>query len=130
MAFGALAISASGLHSSIVNLRASAHNIANINTNGFKSQEVVKSSLSTGGVSSIVRQTETPGELIFNPLTGEIIEDPNAGFIIKDEMIEGSNVNTVIEMVNLISAGAHARSNANAIRAEDDILGLIVNLIA
>ena len=116
MAFGALSISASGLHASIVNLRASAHNIANIDTNGFKSQTVVNKSLSTGGVFSTVRQTDTPGNPLFDPVTGGTVE--------------GSNVNTVNEMVNLIISGAHARSNANAIRAADDILGFIVNLLA
>ena len=116
MAFGALSISASGLHASIENLRASAHNIANIDTNGFKSQAVVNKSLSTGGVFSTVRQTDTPGNPLFNPVTGGTVE--------------GSNVSTVNEMVNLIISGAHARSNANAIRAADDILGFIVNLIA
>ena len=130
MAFGALAISATGLHSSIVNLRASAHNIANIDTNGFKSQAVVNRSLLTGGVSTILRQTETPGDPIFNPLTADTAEDLNGDIVIEDPFVKGSNVNTVTEMVNLISSGAHARSNANAIRAADEILGLTVNLIA
>lgn len=130
MAFGALAISTTGLHSSIVNLRASAHNIANIDTNGFKSQSVVNRSLSSGGVSSSVRKTNTPGDPIFNPFTADTAEDLNGGIVIEDPFVEGSNVNIVTEMVNLISSGAHASSNANAIRAVDEILGLIVNLLA
>lgn len=130
MAFGALAISASGLHSSIVNLRASAHNISNINTNGFKSRSVINKSLPTGGVSSIIRQTDTPGELLFNPFTSDTVEDLNGEIVIEDPFVEGSNVNIVREMVNLISSGAQFSSNVNAIRAEDDILGFIVNLIA
>ena len=116
MALGALSISASGLHAAQSSLQASAHNLANINTDGFKSRSVITESLPTGGVRSFVRRADTPGDPQLDPLTGG--------------MIEGSNVNLVTEMVNLITSLASVRSNANAIRARDEMLGVIVDILA
>jgi len=114
MALSALSISASGLQAARTGLQVSAHNTANINTAGFKKQSVIELEAPSGGVYTHIRRINTPGSPYLNPLTGEISE--------------GSNVNLVTEMANLIQSLCFARSNASAIRARDELLGFIINI--
>ena len=116
MALSALSIAASGISAAQASLETSSHNIANVNTSGFKSQSSINKSLPSGGVQSFVRRVETPGDPQIDPLTGETIE--------------GSNVNIVHEMVNLMLSLAAVKSNANTIRIHDEMTDVIVDMLA
>ena len=57
-------ISLSGMNAAQARLQTSAHNIANMNTEGFHRQQVVQQASAEGGVStSVTRQTEEGASL-------------------------------------------------------------------
>jgi hypothetical protein len=54
-------IALSGMSAAQLDLQTSAHNIANLNTSGFRRQEVVQSSVSSGGVATTLDRASQPG---------------------------------------------------------------------
>lgn len=54
-------IALSGMNAAQVTLNASAHNIANLNTPGFRRQEVVQSAQAGGGVSTTLTTANVEG---------------------------------------------------------------------
>lgn len=54
----------SGLNAAQSTLRASAHNVANLATEGFRRQHVVASTGSAGGVVTQVMRVDVPGEAL------------------------------------------------------------------
>lgn len=54
-------IALSGMNAAQVTLNASAHNIANLNTPGFRRQEVVQSAQAGGGVATTLTTTDVEG---------------------------------------------------------------------
>ena len=54
-------IALSGMNAAQATLNASAHNIANLNTPGFRRQEVVQSAQAGGGVSTALTAAEVEG---------------------------------------------------------------------
>jgi flagellar basal body rod protein FlgG len=57
-------IAASGMNAAQTLLNSSAHNIANLNTAGFRRQEVVQSEQAGGGVSASVTQASAEGSAL------------------------------------------------------------------
>lgn len=55
-------IALSGMQAAQTQLRASAHNVANLATDGFRRQEVRQTPQSGGGVSAEISRADTPGE--------------------------------------------------------------------
>jgi flagellar basal-body rod protein FlgC len=109
-----ISTTASALHAEKVRMDVVAQNIANAHTtrdvNGKAYQRKVvsfaaaldASSGSTGVQVSKITDDTTPGERIYNP------EHPDAG---PDGMVEMPNVNTAVEMVDLISASRAYEAN-------------------
>ena len=64
------AIALSGMNAAQTSLQASAHNIANLNTGGFRRQQVVQSSSSSGGVSVSLAQAQESGESMVTDVVG------------------------------------------------------------
>lgn len=91
-------------------LNVTAHNIANINTPGFKRSEAVLESTNPIGVKLTVNQEESPG---ISKSSGEAT-DPGA---------ELSNVSLDEEIVNLITTESAFRANLKTIQAESETLG-------
>ena len=58
------AIALSGMSAAQYGLRASAHNIANLNTAGFRRQQAVQSTDAAGGVGTTLRQAAQPGNML------------------------------------------------------------------
>ena len=56
------AIALSGMNAAQTNLQASAHNIANIDTAGFRRQRVDRSAVAGGGVATSVAQDSASGD--------------------------------------------------------------------
>ena len=54
-------IALSGIQAAQTQLRASAHNVANLATDGFRRQEVRQAPQPGGGVSAEIRRADTPG---------------------------------------------------------------------
>ena len=57
-------IALSGMNAAQTSLNTSAHNVANLATEGFKRQETVQTEQSGGGVQASVRQAETAGNAL------------------------------------------------------------------
>ncbi|WP_138512212.1 flagellar basal body protein [Rhodoferax bucti] len=57
-------IALSGLNAAQNSLNASAHNVANLATDGFKRQESVQTAQAGGGVSTTVREASTAGNAL------------------------------------------------------------------
>jgi len=57
-------IALSGLNAAQTSLNASAHNVANLATEGFKRQETVQTAQSGGGVTTSVREANTAGNAL------------------------------------------------------------------
>jgi flagellar basal body rod protein FlgG len=66
------AIALSGLAAAQLGLQVSAHNIANLNTAGFKRQQAVQSADAAGGVSTSLRQATQPGNALEADVVGQL----------------------------------------------------------
>ena len=66
------AIALSGLAAAQLGLQVSAHNIANLNTAGFRRQQAVQSADPSGGVSTTVRQAVQAGDALEADVVGQL----------------------------------------------------------
>ena len=97
-------------------LGVTANNIANINTNGFKKSRADLEEASPSGVNVSIHRVETPGA----PLP----PDRDTG-----EPEESSNVSVEEEMVNLITTKQAYTANLKTIKAEEEILGTLFDIL-
>ncbi len=111
--------SLSGLHGFGKKLEVTANNVANVNTDEFKKSRVdlIESSPAGLGVQATVQQINTPGV--------QILEDTPQG----PQLVEQSNVDIGEEMVSLLIAQRGFELNVAALRAQDEALGTLVNVI-
>jgi flagellar hook protein FlgE len=65
-------IALSGMNAAQVALAASAHNIANLNTVGFRRQEVVQTEQADGGVSSMIATTGAEGSALVTDIVAQL----------------------------------------------------------
>jgi len=63
-------ISLSGMNAAQVGMRTSAHNIANLGTEGFRRQQVLQSASAEGGVSTSLLRADAPGHSVESDLVG------------------------------------------------------------
>ena len=88
-------IATSGLRSAAQRLKASAQNVANMNSDGYKAQRTVDIATAEGGVETYVERVQNPGPML-----------------IRDgQLVEGSNTDLVAETVNQIQAVQAYRAN-------------------
>ncbi len=95
----------------------SAHNTANLQTEGFKKSRVDFQEAPGGGVRPSVSRVETPGV----PLP------PTQG---TGTLGEGSNVNLVEEMTGMLVSEKMTQAAVTVIRSEDDRLGTLLDIVA
>lgn len=123
--------SISGFSAATQRLTVAANNIANqestktvkngVETNQpFQPQEVVQTSLETGGVKTDVRTRDNPTVKVFAPENQDADEQ---GFI------EVPNVNTAEELVNAKIATYDARANLNAIKVQQKLFENTLDII-
>ena len=65
-------IALSGTNAARSSLNASAHNIANQNTSGFRRQEVIQSAQSGGGVSTALTTASAEGSSLDTDMVGQL----------------------------------------------------------
>jgi flagellar hook protein FlgE len=65
-------IALSGMQSAQLQLNSAANNVANINTPGYKRQEVLQSTQPQGGVAASVRQSESQGPIMEADLVAQL----------------------------------------------------------
>jgi flagellar basal body rod protein FlgG len=97
-------------------LGVTANNIANISTNGFKKSRVLLEEAPSSGVNVSIRRVETPGALL--------LPDRDTG-----EPQESSNVAVEEEMVNLITTKQAYTANLKMIKAQDETLGTLLDIL-
>ncbi len=65
-------IALSGMNAAQMQLNTSAHNIANINTTGFKRQEVTQTAQAQGGVSTSVNTASVEGDALVTDVVTQL----------------------------------------------------------
>ena len=65
-------IALSGMNAAQTRLDTTAHNVANLATDGFKRQETVQSEQAGGGVTATVRRAETAGNALESDVVAQL----------------------------------------------------------
>ena len=109
-------------------MQVSANNVANVNTGGFKAQEVTYET-GPGGtgvrVGDVVEIT-TPGPLI---RTQDLADTGDSLGAVRD-YVEGSNTDVAREMVTQTVTEAAYTANATVVRTADDMQGVLLDMLA
>ena len=93
-----------------------AHNIANINTDGFKKSRTEFVEASRGGVLPVVKKDDSSGPTVLRDTGGNQI------------MVELSNVDLGEETVQQLVAQRGFEANLQTLRTEDSLLGSILDI--
>jgi flagellar basal-body rod protein FlgC len=110
-----LGSSISGMRAASTKLDVSAHNTANISTDGFKKQRVNLSEAKNGGVTTSIETINDPGPSYFSP----------GGAI-----VEASNVDLVEELVDQRIASHAFKANAAAFKTADEMQESLLDILA
>lgn len=109
-----LSIPLSGLRVAETRLAATANNIANVNTPGYRPRTVGLSEQSGGGVAAEAPRVDN-------------LPQPADTLELSDAAQLPSGVNVATEAVNTIADTAAYTANAAVIRVEDDLLGALLD---
>ncbi len=107
--------SISGMQAAFKMLDVSAHNTANINTDGFKRQRINLTENAIGGVTSTVETSTDPGP---SYLSGN------------GTVVEGSNADIGEEIVNQMIAQRYLSANIASLKTADEMYGSLLDIIA
>ena len=105
----------SGLAAFSKQLEVSAHNVANVNTDGFKKSRSEFVEVGTGGVLPVVQKDNSAGPAV--------LKDTKNG----PAQVELSNVDLGEEALNQIIAQRGFEANLRTLKAADDMLGSIID---
>lgn len=111
----AIDIALSGLTAFAKKLDVSAHNVANVNTDGFHKSRVEAVEVGTGGVLPVVQKDDSPGP--------SVLKDRGYGAA----QVELSNVDLGGEAVTQIVAQRGFEANLRTLKTADDLLGSIID---
>jgi len=106
----------SGLRAFGTKLGVTAHNVANIHTDGFKKSRVLFEEASPSGVTARVNRVDSPG----SPVPSE----DGTG-----EPRESSNLAVEEEMVNLMTTRHGYTANLKTIQAEEELVGTLLDVL-
>ena len=106
--------SLSALNAAEKRLEVSAHNVANVNTDEYKSQEASVSEGKHGGVKVTISQSTQPGTKY----------DRGDG-----EIVESSNVDYVNEAVNQMSAKAMYSANLTSLKSYEENYSTLIDIM-
>ena len=96
--------------------QATANNTANINTDGFKKTRVTLVEAKTQGVTTEVQQVATPGPMVYEATpAGEVL-------------VEKSNVELSEELPQMMLDRRGFQANIKMIKAQDEMLGSLLDL--
>jgi len=109
-----------GMYANAAKLAAAAHNIANVNTDGFKKSYAVIESSASGQPDITLSLSGTPGSIV---QAGEGLPEG-------DTTRELSNVDMADELIQMRIAEYGYRSNFSVIRTQDEMIGTVLDIIA
>jgi flagellar basal-body rod protein FlgC len=112
----------SGIHAALSGLMAlqkkvesTAHNTANVDTDGYKKTVVTLAEQTPQGVTAQVSTVNTPGPMAYEPTSeGEVL-------------VEQSNVDLAEELPNLMLSRRFFQANLKTVQAEDAMLGMLLD---
>ncbi len=110
-------------------LNSTAHNLANVLTNGFKHGRVTYEDLPAmaGTSANGPQKMNTPGALVpYGPGLPPLEQNP----AVPEGFAETSNTDVPREMVNLITHARAYQANAKTVQTTDSMLGIAINMIA
>ena len=113
---GAIHSALSGLTAFSRQIEVTAHNVANISTDGFKKSHMELVSVETGGALPVVRRDDSAGPTVLR----------DSGY--SPTLVELSNVDLGEEAVNQILAQRGFEANLHTLRTSDDLLGTILGM--
>ena len=113
---GSLFAGISGLNANATAMTVVGHNIANVNTDGFKKNRATFQTGQNGGVRVEIRRDESLGFRYDVTENGETVEK------------ETSNVDLTEQLVKLIEAQRNFQANAQVIQTADTITQTIINI--
>jgi len=113
---GGIQAALSGMQSAGRMLGASAHNIANAQTEGFQRIKALPEESRAGGVQVSLEQDQTAGPTFF-------IQD-EGGLTLR----EGSNVDLTEELTNTLQATHLFEANVASFKAQDKALGTLLDI--
>ncbi|ADU66547.1 hypothetical protein LGV61_09060 [Desulfurispirillum indicum] len=109
---------------------ASAHNVANVNTDGFKSQRVDTAE----GVSGGVRPTGVSIDKSHGPFRPSEFPADTVSFsadaIAMAGLVEGSNTDITREIVNSSVNQYSVSANTGVIRSQDEMIGTLLDIVS
>ena len=113
-----------GIHSTLSALKAfgdkigvAAHNVANVETEGFKKQRALLSEKADQGVHVEIEQVNTPGPLIATVENGQMTQR------------EGSNVDLVEEIPESKLVRRYYQANLRLLEAQDEMVGSLIDIL-
>jgi flagellar basal body rod protein FlgG len=104
----------SGLDSASKRLNVSAHNVANVGTDGFQASRVVDQEALGGGVTSFVEPIDQSNPMLFRD----------------GQWVLGSNTDLASEVVNRIQAIAAFKANVKMLQTADETQKSLIDTIA
>ncbi len=108
----------SGLQAFSCKAEATAHNVANMQTEGFKRTRVTLAAQVPSGVQATIGRDDTPG-----PFTAEAT---SKGM----ELIEQSNVDLSVEIPEMLRTVHGYKANVNSLRAGDEMMRTVLDIKA
>ncbi|HXG18397.1 MAG TPA: flagellar basal body rod C-terminal domain-containing protein [Methylomirabilota bacterium] len=112
-----LYISLSGLKALQKQLAIAAHNLANVNTDGFKKSRAVLQEAKPQGVTAQPQKLELPGPLLLE-------QRPDG-----EQLIEQSNVDVGEEIPNVLIGQRAYEANLKMLKAADETTGTLLDII-
>lgn len=98
-------------------IQASANNVANVQSDNFKSQRVINAEGQKDHVGIVISRDESPGPLVEDPLKTD------------GSLKELSNTDIARELVTQISAQRGFEANAKTIQTYDETIGSLIDII-
>lgn len=115
MMFGGFGIAVTGMQAAGRMLGASAHNIANAQTEGLKRSRSIPEEVSSGGVRATFEQDQIAGPSFFIP--------DKDGLSLR----EGSNVDLTEEITNTLQASHLFQANVASFKTKNKTLGYLID---
>ena len=103
----------SGIQAGVKKLDWTAHNIANVSTDGFKYYRVTTEESHPYGTRPLTQRLNTPASQYVNEY---------------GDTVEFSNVDLVSEMVNLMTAEHTVKVNVRSLRAQDEMIQSLLQI--
>lgn len=116
--FSGIQSALSGLQAYTLRTQATANNIANLNTEGFKKDKVTLSAQSPQGVSATTGKVTTPGDMV--------PAETDQG----ESMVELSNVDLAQEIPALITGKASFSANIKSLQTADQMMQSLLDVKA